>query len=96
MKFGHLEGTSEEINNFFEDNGLNAAKTAGLYTVVTPTYWTQAENFSAADLVLPSLGSAARPLPRRAAALLGHTLLGIREIDAQLRSRENTHSAAIS
>ena len=25
MKFGHLEGTSEEINNFFEDNGLNAA-----------------------------------------------------------------------
>jgi beta-phosphoglucomutase-like phosphatase (HAD superfamily) len=37
-------------------NGLTAAKTAGLYTVVTPSYWTLAEDFSAADLVLPSLG----------------------------------------
>jgi beta-phosphoglucomutase-like phosphatase (HAD superfamily) len=38
-------------------NGLTAAKTAGLYTVVTPSYWTLAEDFSAADLVLPSLGT---------------------------------------
>ena len=38
-------------------NGLSAAKNAGLYTVVTPSYWTHAEDFSAADLVLPSLGS---------------------------------------
>jgi beta-phosphoglucomutase-like phosphatase (HAD superfamily) len=65
-------------------NGLVAAKTAGLYTVVTPSYWTRAEDFSAADLVLPSLGSDAHPLPARAAALLGSTVLGIREIDRQL------------
>jgi len=37
--------------------GLRAAKAAGLYTVVTPTYWTQAEDFSAADAVLPSLAT---------------------------------------
>jgi HAD superfamily hydrolase (TIGR01509 family) len=39
-------------------NGLKAAKGAGLFTVVTPSYWTQAEDFAAADWVLPSL----RPL----------------------------------
>ena len=38
-------------------NGLTAAKSAGLYTVVTPSYWTRADDFSAADMVLPSLGS---------------------------------------
>ena len=65
-------------------NGLTAAKTAGLYTVVTPSHWTLTEDFSAADLVLPSLGSAAKPLPPRAAALVGHSMLGIREIDRQL------------
>jgi beta-phosphoglucomutase-like phosphatase (HAD superfamily) len=65
-------------------NGLTAAKTAGLYTVVTPSYWTLAEDFSAADLVLPSLGSSSRPLPPRAAELVGHSMLGIREIERQL------------
>jgi beta-phosphoglucomutase-like phosphatase (HAD superfamily) len=65
-------------------NGLTAAKTAGLYTVVTPSYWTFDEDFSAANLVLPSLGSSSRPLPPRAAALVGHSMLGIREIDRQL------------
>lgn len=41
----------------FEDsrNGLRAAKAAGLTTVVTPTRWTAEEDFSGADLVLPSL-----------------------------------------
>ena len=61
-----------------------AAKAAGLYTVVTPSYWTRTEDFSGADLVLPSLGSAERPLMPRAAALVGHTMLGIREICLQL------------
>jgi beta-phosphoglucomutase-like phosphatase (HAD superfamily) len=36
-------------------NGLAAAKAAGLFTIVTPSDWTRAENFSAADMVLPSL-----------------------------------------
>jgi len=41
----------------FEDslNGLRAAKAAGLATVVTPSRWTAEENFTGADLVLPSL-----------------------------------------
>jgi HAD superfamily hydrolase (TIGR01509 family) len=65
-------------------NGLISAKSAGLYTVVTPSYWTRAEDFSAADLVLPSLGSHARPLPPRAAALIGSTVVGVRELDRQL------------
>jgi HAD superfamily hydrolase (TIGR01509 family) len=36
-------------------NGLMAAKAAALYTVVTPSFWTRHEDFSMADLVLPSL-----------------------------------------
>ena len=41
----------------FEDsvNGLRAAKAAGLMTVVTPSRWTAEEDFTGADLVLPSL-----------------------------------------
>jgi HAD superfamily hydrolase (TIGR01509 family) len=37
------------------ENGLRAAKAAGLYTIVTPSYWTLSEDFAAADLVLPSI-----------------------------------------
>lgn len=65
-------------------NGLRAAKAAGLFTIVTPSYWTRTEDFSGADLVLPSLGSTLRPLTPRAAALVGNTVLGIREICRQL------------
>jgi HAD superfamily hydrolase (TIGR01509 family) len=65
-------------------NGLQAAKAAGIFTVVTPSYWTISEDFSAADMVLPSLGSAERPLAMPAAALVGHTMLGIRELDRHL------------
>ncbi len=64
-------------------NGLKAAKAAGLFTIVTPSYWTQAEDFSQADLILPSLGSAERPLPPAAASLIGNAVLGLREIDRQ-------------
>ena len=65
-------------------NGLRAAKAAGLYTIVTPSFWTRTEDFSDADLVLPSLGSALRPLMPGAAALVGNTMLGIREICRRL------------
>ncbi len=65
-------------------NGLMAAKGAGLCTVVTPSYWTRTEDFSSADLVLPSLGSAERPLPPRAARLVGHSVLGIHELEREL------------
>lgn len=48
----------------FEDsaNGLRAATAAGLWTVVTPTYWTEDHNFDEAGLVLPHLGDLASPL----------------------------------
>jgi HAD superfamily hydrolase (TIGR01509 family) len=46
-----------EVCIAFEDslNGLRAAKAAGLATVVTPSRWNAQEDFSDADLVLPSL-----------------------------------------
>lgn len=49
----------------FEDssNGLRAATGAGLWTVVTPTFWTEDHDFDAAALVLPHLGEPAQPLP---------------------------------
>ena len=49
----------------FEDsaNGLRAATAAGLWTVVTPTFWTEGSDFSAAALVLPSFGGPHAPLP---------------------------------
>ncbi len=65
-------------------NGLAAAKAAGLFTIVTPSYWTRSEDFAAADLLVPALGSAERPLQHRAAALVGNSVLGIREIERQL------------
>ena len=48
----------------FEDspNGLRAASAAGLRTVVTPTFWTEGGDFSAASLLLPHLGDPAHPL----------------------------------
>lgn len=39
-------------------NGLKAARAAGLFTIVTPSFWTRDEDFSDADLVLPRLGGA--------------------------------------
>ncbi len=65
-------------------NGLAAAKVAGLFTIVTPSYWTREENFSAADLVLPSLGSIERPFNDRAAMLLGKGWLGVRDIEQRM------------
>ncbi len=53
----------------FEDslNGLRAAKSAGLVTVITPSRWTAEEDFAGADLLLPSLEGL--ELPRLAALL---------------------------
>ena len=67
----------------FEDsrNGLQAAKAAGLYTVVTPTAWTCGESFADADLLLPHLGDPDHPLPDAEAGIVGGPWLGI----AQLR-----------
>jgi HAD superfamily hydrolase (TIGR01509 family) len=60
-------GVSADESVAIEDsvNGLNAAKGAGIFTVVTPSYWTRSEDFSAA-------------------AHVGHSVLGIRELDRHL------------
>ncbi len=73
----------------FEDsaNGLAAAKAAGLYTVVTPCRWTLGQDFSGADLLLPTLGEPDQPLdPAIAARIGGAPCLGLAQLEA-LRAR---------
>lgn len=78
-------------------NGLSAAVAAGLWTVVTPTYWTEDSNFSAAGLTLPSLGDPAHPLegePGRAlrsAAWLTFDELQERACQARATSNQGLH-----
>lgn len=71
----------------FEDsaNGLEAARAAGLYTIVTPSPWTIAHNFSGADLVLSSLGDPDKPFDPSDAAKIGASYLGLAQIE-KLRS----------
>jgi HAD superfamily hydrolase (TIGR01509 family) len=51
-------GIAPEDAIAFEDsvNGLRSAAAAGLWTVVTPTYWSEGGDFSEAALLLPHLG----------------------------------------
>ncbi len=63
-------------------DGLRAATAAGLFTVVTPTCWTQHEDFAGADLLLPSLGSPLHPLDPEAAARLGAPYLELTKLAA--------------
>ncbi|MDZ5458262.1 HAD-IA family hydrolase [Azohydromonas lata] len=57
-------GADAEEAIAFEDSahGLRAARGAGLWTVVTPTWWSEAEDFTGADLLLPHLGDPGEPL----------------------------------
>ena len=57
-------GLGPECAIALEDSahGLAAAHAAGLWTLVTPTFWTAGDDFGAAGLVLPSLGSPEKPL----------------------------------
>ena len=61
----HNLGMQPEHAVAFEDspNGLRAAMAAGLWTVVTPNFWTLGGDFSAAEMELPHLGSPDHPLP---------------------------------
>ena len=59
----HLDLAAERCVAFEDSaNGLRAAVAAGLWTVVTPTFWTEGGDFAAAGLVLPSLGDPDSPL----------------------------------
>ncbi|MEO7338050.1 MAG: HAD-IA family hydrolase [Caldimonas sp.] len=71
----------------FEDsqNGLRAAQAAGLWTLVTPNYWTEGSNLGDANLLLPRLGEPDRPLdgePGR--SLLTAAWVTLDELDAQV------------
>jgi HAD superfamily hydrolase (TIGR01509 family) len=80
----------------FEDsaNGVRAAKAAGLYTVVTPTLWTAAQDFAGADLLLPSLGDPASPLAPPVAAAIGGPFLTLKELARRLRGAASLPDAA--
>jgi HAD superfamily hydrolase (TIGR01509 family) len=70
-------GLSPEDAVAFEDsaNGLAAAKAAGLFTVVTPTRWTQSQDFGVADLRLAHLGDPTNPLAGEDAVRAGGAFL---------------------
>ncbi len=58
-------GVQPEYAVAIEDslNGVLAAVAAGLWTLVTPNYWTRGDQFPGAALELPELGDPDRPLP---------------------------------
>jgi HAD superfamily hydrolase (TIGR01509 family) len=72
----------------FEDslNGLRAARSAGLFTVITPSQWTDGDDFEDADIVLPHLGDAGHPLPAHAATEIGGPWLGLKELALRHRA----------
>jgi len=80
----------------FEDseNGVRAAKAAGLYTVATPTMWTAAQDLAGADLLLPSLGDAGSPLPPASAAAVGGAVLTLTELARRLHAAARLPDAA--
>lgn len=65
-------------------NGLKAAKGAGLFTVVTPSYWTQSEDFTAADWLLGDFSCRDEPLASPLAATECDTLPGLEELERRL------------
>ncbi len=69
----------------FEDsaNGLESAKAAGLFTVVTPTRWTESQDFGEADLRLSSLGDPSRPLAGEDAERAGGPFLTLAALSAR-------------
>lgn len=62
------------------DNGVRAAKAAGLYTIATPSRWTGTQDFSAADLVLYTLGDPDVPLDPVTTQKIGAAQLGVAQI----------------
>lgn len=66
----------------FEDSqiGVQAARSAGLFTVATPSLWTIGQDFSAADLVLTSLADPERPLYAVDEIRVGAKYLGLEQL----------------
>ncbi|MFN6994753.1 MAG: HAD-IA family hydrolase [Aquincola tertiaricarbonis] len=81
----------------FEDsaNGLRSARTAGLWTVVTPTFWTEGGDFTAAGLLLPHLGDPQQPIPGEPGGRLRQAAwLGVDELQrlACARDADSVHA----
>jgi beta-phosphoglucomutase-like phosphatase (HAD superfamily) len=77
-------------------NGLLAATRAGLWTVVTPTFWTESHDFGAAGLVLPRLGEPSSPLTGEPGAQLEDAAwLGFAELSRRADRRPRCNIAAI-
>jgi HAD superfamily hydrolase (TIGR01509 family) len=62
--------------------GVTSAKAAGLFTVATPNIWTQTQDFTAADLLLGSLGDPAEPLEPADQRRLGARFLSLDRLAA--------------
>lgn len=73
----------------FEDslNGLTAAKSVGLFTVVTPSRWTMTHAFQGADVVLSSLGDPDQPVDAADRAKIGAPCLELAALQ-KLRSEK--------
>lgn len=65
--------------------GVESAKAAGLFTVATPSTWTEGQDFARADLLLASLGDPDRPLDAHDERRLGAKYLSIERL-AQLHA----------
>lgn len=97
LALAHL-GVAPDSAVALEDsgNGLRAATGAGLWTVVTPTFWTEHHDFADAALVLPHLGGPDRPIAGEPggrledAAWLTHA-----ELDRRADRRPRSELAAI-
>ena len=88
-------GVSADRAIAFEDSapGLRAALAAGIWTLVTPTFWTEDADFSGASLVLPSLGSKEQPLAGEPGGRLRSAAwLGIEDL-RRLATRERTFNS---
>jgi HAD superfamily hydrolase (TIGR01509 family) len=70
----------------FEDSakGVTAAREAGLFVVATPTFCTLDQDFTQADLFLPTLGEPDQPLPR---AIAQHRTGGVPYVNLALLAR---------
>lgn len=66
-------------------NGVGSAKAAGLFTIAVPGRWTKSQDFSRADLVLPSLGDPEAPLV--SGALQGSPYLRVQDIKRLMEAK---------
>lgn len=62
--------------------GVESAKAAGLFTVATPSVWTQTQDFAAADLLLGSLGDPEDPIAAADEMRLGAKYLSFQQLAA--------------